>query len=108
MDRLISVLIESMLGYVKPGLNGGNAYFTRDDEHLVYAAIDIGAYPPGNKYYVNAYLVAHIADGYIVIDRDMNDKMLVDALIQNGIPREQIVLAYAGEHIPEKQIPTLT
>jgi hypothetical protein len=31
----------------------------------------------------------------------MTNKKLVDALVQAGIPRQQIILAYAGESIPE-------
>jgi hypothetical protein len=37
----------------------------------------------------------------VVIERDQNDKLVVDALLQAGVPRSQIVLAYAGEHVPE-------
>jgi hypothetical protein len=37
----------------------------------------------------------------IIIERDINNKPLVDALVQNGIPREQIILAYAGEPVEE-------
>ena len=40
-------------------------------------------------------------EGHIVIERDVNDKPLVDALLQAGIPRKQIVLAYAGEPVNE-------
>ncbi|MDX2140626.1 MAG: element excision factor XisI family protein [Chloroflexota bacterium] len=36
----------------------------------------------------------------VVIERDMNDKPLVDALVQAGVPREKIILAYAGEAMP--------
>jgi hypothetical protein len=39
--------------------------------------------------------------GQVVIEQDVNDKPLVDALVQNGLHREQIVLAYAGEVVPE-------
>jgi hypothetical protein len=31
----------------------------------------------------------------------MNNKPLIDALVQAGIPRAQIILAYAGENAPE-------
>jgi hypothetical protein len=36
-----------------------------------------------------------------IVERDQNDKMVKDALLQAGIPREKIILAYAGEPIPE-------
>jgi hypothetical protein len=37
----------------------------------------------------------------IVIDHDANSDPLVEALLEAGIPRDQIVLAYAGEPAPE-------
>ncbi len=37
----------------------------------------------------------------IVIEHDQNDKPLFEALVQAGIPRTQIVMAYAGEPVPE-------
>ncbi len=32
-----------------------------------------------------------------IVERDINDKPLVDALVATGVPRGQIVLAYTGE-----------
>ena len=46
-------------------------------------------------------LLVRILPGVVVIERDQNDKPLVDALVQAGIPREKIILAYAGEPVPE-------
>jgi hypothetical protein len=40
---------------------------------------------------------------YFFTEEDPTDKKLVDALLQRGIPREQIVLAYAGEPIPDAE-----
>ena len=37
----------------------------------------------------------------IIIDRDINNKPLIDALVQAGVPRTQIILAYMGEPVPE-------
>jgi len=50
---------------------------------------------------VDTGLVARIKNNHIIIEYDVNDKPLVDALIQAGVPRKQIVLAYAGENVEE-------
>ena len=42
-----------------------------------------------------------LLEDHIIIERDVNDKSLVDALLQANIPRSQIVLAYAGEPVNE-------
>jgi sulfur carrier protein ThiS len=39
----------------------------------------------------------------VIIEYDGTDKPLLDALLQRGIPREQIVLAYQGEPIPDAE-----
>jgi vancomycin permeability regulator SanA len=49
---------------------------------------------------VDTGLIVRTIGDIIVIDRDNNSKPLFDALLQAGVPREQIVLAYAGESIP--------
>jgi hypothetical protein len=50
---------------------------------------------------VNTGLIVHCIDNLIIVDRDINNKPLVDALVQAGVPRSQIILAYAGEPVPE-------
>ena len=54
-----------------------------------------------NQHVVDAGLVARLMDDRIIIERNVNDKPLVDALLQAGLPRGQIVLAYAGESAGE-------
>jgi sulfur carrier protein ThiS len=46
--------------------------------------------------------MARIVADKIVIEADNMDKPLLDALLQRGIPREQILLAYNGDIIPEE------
>jgi hypothetical protein len=46
--------------------------------------------------------MARVVGDKIFIDEDTTDKPLYEALMANaGIPREQIVLAYAGETPPQ-------
>jgi hypothetical protein len=45
--------------------------------------------------------MVRIVDDLIIVERDQNDKILKDALIQAGVPREKIILAYSGEPVPE-------
>ena len=49
-------------------------------------------------------VMARIVDDYVVIDEDGTvDKPLYQALMVNGgVPREKIVLAYKGEKLPEQ------
>ena len=44
-------------------------------------------------------VLARLEHGVVIIDRDQTNKPLVDALMQAGVPREKIILAYAGESL---------
>lgn len=46
-------------------------------------------------------VLARIVSNKVVIEEDTTDKQLVDALLQRGVAREQIVLAYTDEPIPD-------
>jgi hypothetical protein len=73
-----------------------------DDARQTYAVIIIEDDPAARPAYV--VVMARVMGDKVIIDEDRSfDKPLVDALIHNGgIPREQIILAYAGEKLPEQ------
>ncbi len=91
---VIDVLNQAMADYAGEALNG-HSYLVSNDDRTVFAVVSVGRVP--DKRVVDTGLVAHVVNGTIIIERDVNDKPLVDALLQAGVPRDQIVLAYAGE-----------
>lgn len=70
-----------------------------DDKHHTYA-VAAKDYPT-RKEPTDLVLMARIVDDKIVIEEDATDRPLVEALIRAGIPREQIILVYAGETVPD-------
>lgn len=102
MDRLKEILRDTLLGYAGKGLND-YSYLTVDDQQQVFAVVDFGWYK--DERIADAGLIVRLEGDYIVIERDVNDKVLVDALVQAGIPRQQIILAYAGESLGEPLTP---
>lgn len=97
MDRLKETLHEVMSGYAGRALNG-YSYLTVNETQHMYTIVSIGE--ARGKRIVDTGLVARLAGDKIIIEHDVNDKPLVDALVQAGVPRQQIVLAYAGEKVP--------
>jgi hypothetical protein len=85
-----------MESYAGEDLNG-YSYLTRNADGRVFTIVSIGVVR--GRHFADTSLVARVVDGRIVVDRDVNDKPLVDALVDAGIPRQHIVLAYAGESI---------
>ncbi|MBI5669988.1 MAG: XisI protein [Chloroflexi bacterium] len=100
MDNLKDTLRRVMEGYTGKGLND-ISYLTWNDEQNVYAVVSVGKWQ--GKHIADSSLIARLVGDKIVIEQDMNDKILMDALLQDGVPREQIVLAYAGETLPETE-----
>lgn len=98
MDNLSAIVREAVAGYAKNGLNSV-AYLTQNADGTVYIVAD--TYTWQGKRSAGTSIFVRIVGEHIIIEIDMNDKPLVDALVQAGIPRQQIILAYAGEPIPE-------
>ncbi len=79
---------------------GADTFALSDIQRQNYAVIAV----PHNYIDRPAWVVvmARVVGEYVVIDEDTTDKPLVDALMINGgIAREKIILAYAGETLPE-------
>lgn len=98
MDGLKETLVNVLRDYAGKGLNS-YSYLTHSDDGQFYTVISIGQVR--DKQIVETGLVVRLLHDKIVIERDINDKILADALMQAGVPREQIILAYAGETVEE-------
>ena len=98
MDRLIDTLRKSLEGYTGEALNG-YSYLTESKDGSALTIVSVGYLP--DKRVVDAGLIVRLLEDRIIIERDVNDKPLVDALLQANVPRKQIVLAYAGEPVNE-------
>ncbi len=94
MDALQHTLKEVMASYAGKALNG-ESWLTEGAEGRLFTVVSVGEIQ--GKQLVETGLIARVVDEHIVIDHDANSKPLVDALLQAGLPRQQIVLAYAGE-----------
>ncbi len=67
-----------------------------DDEFKTYSVIAVD-YPTRTHEASLVVVLARVVGDKIIIEEDTTDKPLVDALMQKGILRENIILAYAGE-----------
>ena len=77
-------------------------YSLLDDKQQRYSVIIVPESVTERPAYVA--VMARIVGDYVVIDEDGTvDKPLYQALMINGgIPRDHVVLAYKGEQIPDK------
>lgn len=94
---LKQIVLEEASKYAGKLVNG-SSYLLTDDIRGIYAVVDIATYKAQRA--VGLGLVVQLADAHVVIEHDPNSEPFVDALIEAGVPRNQIVLAYAGETLP--------
>ena len=95
---LSQITAKEVAAYAVKALNG-NSFFAASPDNRLFAVVDVSI--QNGKRYTGAGLIARIEGASVIIEYDMNDKPLVDALVQAGVPREQIVLAYIGESQPQ-------
>lgn len=94
MGDLAKILKETMSDYAQEAVNG-YTYLTSSDDDTFFSVIAVADIK--GKKHVFMSLVARIQGDIVIIEHDANNKPLVDALVQNGIAREKIVLSYLGE-----------
>jgi XisI protein len=98
MDHLTAVLQKELEAYTGEAYNG-YAYLTASSDYTHFVVTAVGKVR--DQRIINTSLVVQRLGDLIVIDQDTNSDPLYEALLQAGVPREQIILAYAGEPVPE-------
>lgn len=84
--------------YARPVLFG-TSYAISDPARQRYTVL---VFPDSSrKFPAGIVVMARVVDDTVVIEHDTTDRPLWKELIDAGIPREQIVLTYAGEKAPE-------
>lgn len=100
LEDMKRILREEVRKYAGRGWGAGLRLFAiLDDERDVYAVNAVG-YPKHNSHNM-VVVMARLLDDKIVIEVDNTNKWLIDALLQRGIQREQVILAHNGEPVPE-------
>ena len=99
MDRLKEIVREEVAWYGSGGGVHHRSYATLDDIQGIYSVNTIG--DPGYEYATRLVMLARIVGDKVIIEYDNTNRPLYESLMYAGIPREQIILAYEGEPIPE-------
>ncbi|HLA44255.1 MAG TPA: element excision factor XisI family protein, partial [Aggregatilineales bacterium] len=84
MGSLRDILVRELEKYVGEGANAlAFPVFDNQRQHYAIAIID---YPERTEP-ADVIILVRIAGDKIVVEEDMTDKKLVDALVQQGVPR---------------------
>lgn len=98
MDSLVETLRRELAWYASGGLNS-KAILLSNEEARVYA---VNVYDfPKHELPAGIAVMARLEGEYIVIEEDRTTKPFEDRLMAAGVPRDKIILAYAGEKLPD-------
>lgn len=100
MVELAQVVRREVEKYAASSLNS-RSYAALDDQRQVYIAMSV--IDISNPDRASPIVMARVDNNYVIIGTDWTNKPLVDALVQAGIPRSQIILAYEGEKFPDSE-----
>lgn len=92
MASLVDVVKEVVFSYASGGLNLRT--YPLSNEDLQIYAVNVIDWP--ERHHPAAVVVlARIEGDQVIIEEDLTDRPLVEALVSAGVPREQITLKYA-------------
>jgi hypothetical protein len=77
-------------------------YFITDSKRHIYVVVVIPDHDHPTDTKPAVVVMARIVGNQVIIDEDITDRPLYEELLRCGIPREHIVLAYAGETLPQQ------
>lgn len=96
IENLTEIVRREVADYHGPALKATTYYF-EDSANRIYAVIIVPEYEYPRKTKTGVVVVARIVGDTVIIEEDTTDRPLYQELMRAGIPREKIVLVYAGE-----------
>lgn len=101
IEKLTEIVRREVADYHGPALKA-TTYYLEDSANRMYAVIIVPEYEYPRKTKTGVVVVARIVDDTVIIEEDTTDRPLFEELMRAGVPREKIVLAYAGEKVPSQ------
>lgn len=96
---LTEVVAHEIADYVAIGVYEADTYLMRDDARRAYSFVSV---PHDHLKTPLVVMLARLTDdNKVIIETDHTDRPLYRSLIEAGVPRSQIIRAYAGKTEPE-------
>ncbi len=99
IDNLTEIVRREVADYHGPALKATTYYF-EDRTNQIYTVIMVPEYEYPRTEKSAVTILARIVDDTVIVEEDITDRPLFEELMRAGIPRDKIVLAYAGEQAP--------
>ncbi|MBC7810643.1 MAG: XisI protein [Burkholderiales bacterium] len=99
IDELTGIVRREVEDYASGSWNA-TMHPISDEERQSYAVITVTDRNHVQPFRTLVTVMARVVGDTVIIDGDITDRPLVNELVRAGIPREKIVLLYAGEQVP--------
>lgn len=93
IKNLTGIVKREVEDYARGGWWKGASYAVSDQERQLYAVVFVPDRP--RPFPARIVVMARVVGDSVIIDEDTTDRPL--ELVRAGVPRERIVLLYAGE-----------
>lgn len=104
MDRvevnLAEVVQQAVEDYAEGDWLSARGYAVADNHRQIYTAVVVPDYPRQSR--AGIVVLVRVVGDKVVVEHDSTDRPLWQELVRAGIPREQIILTYAGEPPPQE------
>jgi hypothetical protein len=94
---LKAIIAREIQPYAGEMLNG-HAYLTVSSDQSVFTVVSVATLKSERLTHLSLHI--RVVGEHIIVEHDDSSEPIVDALLRAGVPRSQIVLAYAGEPVP--------
>jgi hypothetical protein len=95
-----ALLRQEVADYARASGLLSSLHYVEDLARKIYLVMVVPDHDHPTPFPARAVVMARLFDDYVVIDSDTTDRPLVDELVRAGVPRDRIVLYYAGESVP--------
>ena len=99
--NLTDTVRREVADYHGPAIKATTYYF-EDLKNQTYAVVIIPEYDYPRKSWSGVVVLARVVDDMVIIEEDTTDRPLWKELVRAGIPREKIILTFAGETAPDE------
>lgn len=99
INELTAIVAREVASYADVDCWQCRVFFIADEKRQIYSVIGVPDYP--REWSARADVIARVVGNKVIIEEDRTDRPLYEALMRAGIPREQMILVYAGEALPD-------
>jgi hypothetical protein len=95
-DNLAEIVQKSVAWYASGGGVDHQSFFVHDDSQQLYGVVVVGL--GERKIPSTMALLVQLVGDKIIIQEDNTNRPLYETLLSQGIPEENIILRYVGQH----------